>query len=59
MRIVTHSDTGTSVHLHGYNIERPLKNGTSVIAFTENVPGRFEIELHESDVLLGNLQVEP
>jgi FtsP/CotA-like multicopper oxidase with cupredoxin domain len=57
--IVTRSDTGESVHLHGYNIERPLKNGRSVIGFTANVPGRFEIELHETDVLLGNLQVEP
>ena len=57
--IVTRSDTGESVHLHGYNIERPLKNGRSVIGFTANVPGRFEIELHEADVLLGNLQVEP
>jgi hypothetical protein len=57
--LVVHSDTGTSVHLHGYNIERPLKNGTGSIRFTANVPGRFEIELHETDALLGNLQVEP
>jgi hypothetical protein len=57
--LVVHSDTGTSVHLHGYNIERPLKNGVGAIRFTANVPGRFEIELHETDALLGNLQVEP
>jgi hypothetical protein len=57
--LVVHSDTGDSVHLHGYNIERPLQNGTGTIRFTATVPGRFEIELHESDVLLGNLQVEP
>jgi hypothetical protein len=57
--LVVHSDTGVSVHLHGYNIERPLKNGTGTIRFPADVPGRFEIELHETDALLGNLQVEP
>jgi hypothetical protein len=57
--LVVRSDTGESVHLHGYDLEQPLRNGRSRIVFRAKIPGRFEIELHESDVLLGNLQVEP
>jgi ABC-type transport system substrate-binding protein len=57
--LVVRSDTGESVHLHGYDIEQPLRNGRSRIEFQAKIPGRFEIELHESDILLGNLQVEP
>lgn len=57
--LVVRSDTGESVHLHGYNLEQPLRNGRTRIAFRAKIPGRFEIELHESDILLGNLQVEP
>jgi hypothetical protein len=57
--LVVRSDTGESVHLHGYDLERPLRNGRTRIVFRAKIPGRFEIELHESDILLGNLQVEP
>jgi hypothetical protein len=57
--LVVRSDTGDSVHLHGYDLEQPLRNGRTRIVFRAKIPGRFEIELHESDVLLGNLQVEP
>jgi hypothetical protein len=57
--LVVRSDTGESVHLHGYNLEQPLRDGRTRIVFRAKIPGRFEIELHESDILLGNLQVEP
>jgi hypothetical protein len=57
--LVVRSDTGESVHLHGYDLEQPLRDGRTRIVFRAKVPGRFEIELHESDILLGNLQVEP
>jgi hypothetical protein len=57
--LVVRSDTGESVHLHGYDLEQPIRNGRSRIVFRAKIPGRFEIELHESDILLGNLQVEP
>jgi hypothetical protein len=57
--LVVRSDTGESVHLHGYDLEQPLRNGRTRIVFRAKIPGRFEIELHESDILLGNLQVEP
>jgi hypothetical protein len=57
--LVVRSDTGESVHLHGYDLEQPLRDGRTRIVFRAKIPGRFEIELHESDILLGNLQVEP
>lgn len=39
---------GEAVHLHGYDIERPVKSKTAFvqIAFTAKVTGVFEIELH-------------
>ena len=35
-----------SVHLHGYDLEQPLRNGRTRIVFRAS-SGRFEIELHE------------
>jgi hypothetical protein len=42
------SAIGEAVHLHGYDIERPIKSRTAFarIAFTAKVTGVFEIELH-------------
>jgi hypothetical protein len=42
------SSIGEAVHLHGYNIERPIRSKTAyvVIPFTARVAGVFEIELH-------------
>jgi hypothetical protein len=57
--LVVRSDTGESVHLHGYDLEQPLRNGRTRIVFRAKIPGRFDIELHESDIHLGILQVEP
>ena len=58
--IVVRTDVGKAVHLHGYDIEKPVKTGRPTrIVFTATTPGRFEIELHDMDTVLGNLQVEP
>lgn len=57
--IVVRSDLDDSVHLHGYDIERPLTNGKARIALRATVPGRFELELEDRSVLLAQLQVEP
>jgi hypothetical protein len=42
------SAIGEAVHLHGYDIEKPIKSRTAFvrIAFTAKVTGVFEIELH-------------
>ena len=45
--LVIRTDAGEEVHLHGYDIEKPVTPGTPVrIPFTANLPGRFELELH-------------
>jgi hypothetical protein len=58
--IVVRTDLGEAVHLHGYDIEKPVKAGRPTrIVFSATTPGRFVIELHNMDTVLGNLQVEP
>jgi hypothetical protein len=60
VRIVVRTNTGTEVHLHGYNIEKKVKKGSpTVMQFVAKVPGRFELELHPSDSLLAQLTVRP
>jgi hypothetical protein len=57
-RVIVHTDAGTEVHLHGYDIERAVTPGTPVrIDFTATIPGRFELELHDPDVLLAEITV--
>jgi len=57
---VVKTDAGEAVHLHGYNIEKPVTPGTPLrIPFTAELPGRFELELHHPDVVLAVLEVKP
>ena len=58
--LVIRSDAGEAVHVHGYDIERPLRPGTPLrIPITASLPGRFEVELHHPDVVLAVLEVRP
>ena len=58
--VVVRTDAGEEVHLHGYDIEKPVTPGTPVrIPFTADLPGRFELELHHPDVVLAVLEVKP
>jgi len=58
--IVVRSDTGESVHMHGYDLERPITPGKPVrLPLTATIPGRFEVELHHPDALLAVLTVSP
>ena len=58
--LVVRTDAGEAVHLHGYNIEKPVTPGKPLrIAFTATLPGRFELELHHPDVVLAVLEVRP
>jgi hypothetical protein len=58
--LVIRSDAGKEVHVHGYDVERPLEPGKTLrIPITATVPGRFEVELHDPDVLLAVLEVRP
>jgi ABC-type glycerol-3-phosphate transport system substrate-binding protein len=58
--LVVRTDSGEAVHLHGYDIEKPVTPGTPVrISFTAKLPGRFEVELHPMDALLAVIEVRP
>ncbi|MGH3647718.1 MAG: hypothetical protein ACRDTM_11170 [Micromonosporaceae bacterium] len=53
------SDTADEVHVHGYDKEVALRPGTPArVEFTANIPGVFEVELHESGLALCELQVQ-
>ena len=58
--LVVRADAGESVHMHGYDIERPITPGKPVrIPLTATIPGRFELELHHPDSLLAVIEVQP
>ena len=57
--LVVRSDTADEVHLHGYDISRKVAVGSTVrIAFVARIPGRFEVELEQSGVMLAELTVQ-
>jgi hypothetical protein len=59
VRILVSSDVDDEVHVHGYDIEREISAGQSVtIDFTADQTGLFEVETHESGLLLLQLQVQ-
>ncbi len=54
------SDVADHVHLHGYDLMADAGPGTTArIVFVADVPGRFEIELEERGIQIGELTVEP
>jgi hypothetical protein len=60
VRFVITTDRGKEVHLHGYDLERPIVKGKPVvIQFKAKLAGRFELEMHEPDTLLAQLTVKP
>lgn len=60
VRFVVRADRGESVHLHGYDVDKPVRPGKpTVIQLVARIPGRFELELHAPDSLLARLTVTP
>lgn len=56
MRIM--SDTADEVHVHGYDIVRPvIADSTVEFAFTASIPGVFEVELEGSGRLMVELEI--
>jgi hypothetical protein len=54
------SDEQMEIHLHGYDIEREVApGGPATLSFEADLTGRFEIEDHESEEVLGVLIVQP
>ena len=60
MKLLLTSDELVEVHLHGYDLEREIEPGeTTTLSFEADLTGRFEIEDHESEEVLGVLLVQP
>ena len=65
VRIVVSSDAHDDIHLHGYDIEKPVEKGKPArFDFTADIEGIFEMESHVAedagkDPLVGKLTVEP
>jgi FtsP/CotA-like multicopper oxidase with cupredoxin domain len=63
--IIVRADAPDDVHLHGYDIEKPVGPGKpATFKFTADIEGIFEIESHKAedegrDPLIGKLTVEP
>jgi heme/copper-type cytochrome/quinol oxidase subunit 2 len=59
VRLTVSSDVDDEVHVHGFDIEREIAAGQTVtIDFTADQTGVFEVETHESDLQLLQLQVQ-
>jgi hypothetical protein len=58
IRLQVTSDKADELHVHGYEIEKELPAGEQVtLDFTADQTGLFDIELHESDLQLAQLEV--
>ena len=58
--LVVTSDVADEVHVHGYDVSRPVAAGETVrLRFRATLPGRFEVELEERGVQIAALSVEP
>ena len=60
VRMVVKADITDEIHLHGYDLRADVAPGREgVIEFNATIPGVFEIEIEDSGVLIGELQVAP
>lgn len=58
VRLEVTSDKADVLHIHGVNIEKPLVAGkTRTVVFSESQSGLFEVETHESNLQLLQLEV--
>jgi hypothetical protein len=54
------SDQSDEVHVHGYDLERPVGPGAPArFSFTADADGIYEVELHGSDAQIASLEVQP
>ncbi len=54
------SDERLELHVHGYDLEREVEPGQKAeLSFGADLTGRFEMENHETEQVLGELQVRP
>lgn len=56
--VLVRSDVADEIHLHGYDrtVAVPA-GGSATLRFTADIPGVFELELHDAGVALASLEV--
>jgi len=60
VRLTISADAPDEVHLHGYDIERPVAPGQPArLRFTADAEGVFELELHGTHTQIATLEVRP
>ena len=60
IRFSVSSDQSDEVHVHGYDLERPVAPGAPArFSFTADADGIFEVELHGSHAQIASLEVQP
>lgn len=60
VEIVVQTDSADLLHLHGYELQRPIQAGESVtLRFDASIAGRYLLELEESGIPLASLEVYP
>ena len=58
LRLVIVSDANDELHVHGYELKRPVTAGEELtLEFVADIPGVFEVELEESGLPLFELRV--
>ena len=59
-RIDVTTNKPAEIHLHGYDIEKPVQPGkTTVLRFKADIEGIFELEDHDSKAELAKVKVSP
>jgi hypothetical protein len=60
IRFSVSSDQSDEVHVHGYDLERPVgPDAPARFSFTADADGIFEVELHGSGAEIATLEVQP
>jgi hypothetical protein len=60
VRVIVRSDVADHVHLHGYDVMRDVGPGRPAqLAIRATLTGRFEIELEDRGLEIGQLEVRP
>ena len=58
VRLQVTSDEDDVLHVHGFEVEEPLEAGrTTTVELTADQPGVFEVETHETELELLQLEV--
>jgi FtsP/CotA-like multicopper oxidase with cupredoxin domain len=60
VRLTVSSDAADEVHVHGFDIEKPVGPGEPArFVFAADIQGRYEVELHGSGTQIAQIDVTP